>query len=182
MSNMKKALVITTGAIIGVFVLLVIIGTIIGSKPPAASPAANQQATAPAAPATHTAAPVTRTTPAAGPITVTRTTTRVVFKVWGTGTPSIMYGSDSDNLSPSGNLGPLGDGNALPWKATMPYRDGALYYMVNAQLEGGGDIRCSVGIRVTDYYSDGTHISRGKVVERGHAIGGYNICDAQANN
>jgi len=94
----------------------------------------------------------------------------------------ITYGSDSDNRSPQGGLGALGSGAALPWQGSMRYRSGALYYDVTAQLQGGGDIACKVRVRVTQFYSDGTHISKAKTVASGHASGGYNICDAQAEN
>lgn len=86
--------------------------------------------------------------------------TKVTFKVWGTA-PSgvdITYGSDSENL----------DGGGLPMKTTLEFEPNALYYSINAQLEGGGDIRCSVTI--------------GDQVEDGHARGDYNICSAQINN
>jgi hypothetical protein len=39
---------------------------------------------------------------------------------------------------------------------------------VNAQLQGSGDINCSVTV-------DGT-------TKKGHASGGYNICDAQLSS
>jgi len=94
----------------------------------------------------------------------------------------ITYGSDSDNRSPQGGLGALGSGTALPWQGSMRYRSDALYYDVTAQLDGGGDITCKVRIRVTQYYSDGTHISKAKTVASGKASGGFNICDAQAEN
>lgn len=187
---MKKAIAITFAAIGGALVVLLVIAGILsatGYKPPGARPAASPATSAPAgirtaAPETHTAAPAAHTTTAAPAITRTRTVVRVLFSVTGTGAPSITYGSDSDNLSPDGHLGPLGDGNALPWHASVPYDRNALYYDVSAQLEGSGDIRCTLSLKVTRYYSDGTHISRSKIVQRGHAAGGYNICDAQANS
>jgi hypothetical protein len=37
-------------------------------------------------------------------------------------------------------------------------------------------------LKVTRYWSDGTHLSRSKVIAHGHASGCYNICDAQFNN
>lgn len=86
--------------------------------------------------------------------------TKVTFKVWGTA-PSgvdITYGSDSENL----------DGSGLPMTKELKFEADALYYAINAQLQGGGDIRCSVTI--------------GDQVEDGHARGDYNICSAQINN
>jgi hypothetical protein len=56
---------------------------------------------------------------------MTRQTDTVVFKVWGSGQPSIQYGTDSSTSNP-GSLGPLGDGNALSWEASMTYDSGAL--------------------------------------------------------
>jgi hypothetical protein len=82
---------------------------------------------------------------------------KVVFKVWGSA-PSgldITYGSDSDNLQ----------GRGLPMTKTLTLKDDAMYYVVTAQLSGGGDIHCSVTV-------DGK-------TKTGHAAGGYNICSAQ---
>ncbi|WP_392750528.1 MmpS family transport accessory protein [Streptomyces sp. LN590] len=82
---------------------------------------------------------------------------KVVFKVWGSA-PSgvdITYGSDSDNLQ----------GRGLPMTKTLTLKDDALYYNVTAQLQGGGDVHCSVTV-------DGE-------TKTGHASGGYNICNAQ---
>lgn len=82
---------------------------------------------------------------------------KVVFKVWGKALSGvdITYGSDSDNL----------DGKGLPFKETMDLNQDAMYYNVYAQLNGGGEIWCSVTIN-------------GKT-QKGHARGDYNICDAQ---
>lgn len=84
---------------------------------------------------------------------------KAVFKVWGSA-PSgadITYGSDGENL----------DGSGLPMTKTLSVKDDALYYQISAQLQGGGDIQCSVTI-------DGK-------TKTGHARGGYNICSAQLN-
>jgi hypothetical protein len=89
----------------------------------------------------------------------------VVFKVWGTapsgalGPLSITYGSDSDTREGSFKNG--------EFTATLPLDGDAMYYMVTAQLQGSGDINCSVTI-------DGE-------TKKAHASGGYNICHAQAN-
>lgn len=85
--------------------------------------------------------------------------TEVVFKVWGkapSGT-SITYGSDSQNL----------EGKGLPMNATIKVKSDALYYHITAQLQGGGDIHCSVTL--------------GSETKEGQARGGYNICSAQIN-
>lgn len=90
---------------------------------------------------------------------------KVVFKVWGNapagslGPLDITYGSDSDTRK-----GAFKDGT---FEATLPLDDDALYFNVMAQLQGSGDINCSVTI-------DGH-------TEKAHAAGGYNICNAQAN-
>ncbi|MET9080782.1 hypothetical protein ABZX77_02615 [Streptomyces sp. NPDC004237] len=87
----------------------------------------------------------------------------VVFKVWGTapagalGGLDINYGSDSDTRK-----GVFKNGK---FEATLPLTKGAMYYTLNAQLQGSGDINCSVTV-------DGQ-------TKSGHASGGYNICDAQ---
>lgn len=63
---------------------------------------------------------------------MTRQTDTVVFKVSGSGYPSVQYGSDSDTNNPQGGYGPLDDGFALPWSASMTYDSTALYYAVSA--------------------------------------------------
>lgn len=87
----------------------------------------------------------------------------VVFKVWGTapagalGPLNITYGSDSDNRD-----GAFKDGE---FKAALPLDDDALYFNVTAQLQGSGDIHCSVTV--------------GGKTKKAHAAGDYNICSAQ---
>ncbi|UUU21705.1 hypothetical protein [Streptomyces sp. DSM 40750] len=89
----------------------------------------------------------------------------VTFKVWGTapagvlGPLDITYGSDSDTRQ-----GKFTDGK---FTATLPLDDDAMYFSVMAQLQGEGDINCSITV-------DGH-------TEKAHASGGYNICHAQAN-
>ncbi|MEU9978705.1 hypothetical protein [Streptomyces sp. NPDC051014] len=87
----------------------------------------------------------------------------VVFKVWGTapagalGGLDISYGSDSDTRK-----GTFENGR---FEAELPFVKGAMYYTLNAQLQGSGDINCSVTVA-------------GKT-KSAHASGGYNICDTQ---
>jgi hypothetical protein len=87
----------------------------------------------------------------------------VVFKVWGTapagalGPLNITYGSDSDNRD-----GAFKNGE---FEATLPLDDDALYFNVTAQLQGSGDIHCSVTV--------------GGKTKKAHAAGDYNICMAQ---
>ncbi|WP_240508749.1 hypothetical protein [Streptomyces ossamyceticus] len=89
----------------------------------------------------------------------------VTFKVWGTapdgvlGPLDITYGSDNDSRAGTWKNG--------KFTATLPLDDDALYYTVMAQLQGSGDINCSVTV-------DGH-------TEKAHASGDYNICHAQAN-
>lgn len=111
--------------------------------------------------------------------TMTRQVDLVVFKVTGSGYPSIQYGTDSNNNSPPGGYGPLGDGNALPWSASLTYDPSALYYYVSAQLEGYGDISDSVTEVITTYCSDGSHQTERFPLANGHASGGYNIAQAE---
>jgi hypothetical protein len=98
--------------------------------------------------------------------------TTVTFTVTGWGNPSITYGSDSDNRDGGGQLGEMGDGNALPWTRSVKFSGDAMYYSVSAQLEGSGDISCK--IVVTGPGDDPL------TVASGHASGSYNICSAQA--
>ncbi|MGV9247498.1 hypothetical protein [Streptomyces sp. NPDC003710] len=74
-------------------------------------------------------------------------------------TPVSPLGSDSDTRQ-----GHFKNGT---FEATLPVAKNALYFNVMGQLNGGGDINCSVTI-------DGK-------TKKGHASGGYNICDAQLN-
>ncbi|MFJ9567813.1 hypothetical protein ACIRQQ_48325 [Streptomyces fuscichromogenes] len=88
---------------------------------------------------------------------------KVVFKVWGTapagalGGLDITYGSDTDNRK-----GAFRNGK---FEATLSLKDDALYFNVSAQLQGSGDINCSVTVEGE--------------TKKGHASGGYNICSAQ---
>jgi hypothetical protein len=90
----------------------------------------------------------------------------VIFKVWGTapagalGPLDITYGSDSDNRD-----GTFENGE---FKATLPLDDDTLYYNVTAQLQGSGDIQCSVTV--------------GGKTKKAHAAGDYNICMAQLSS
>lgn len=83
----------------------------------------------------------------------------VTFKVWGKAPQGvdITYGNDSSNLQ----------GKKLPFEKTMKFDKDAMYYQVTAQLQGGGNVKCSVVI--------------GDKTKKGQARGGYNICSAQLN-
>lgn len=90
----------------------------------------------------------------------------VTFKVWGTapagdlGGLDISYGSDTDTRK--------GDFKNGSFSGSVPFKKDAMYFQVNAQLQGSGDIQCSVTV-------DGH-------TKSGHAQGGYNICSAQLSS
>lgn len=111
--------------------------------------------------------------------TMTKQTDTVVFRVHGSGYPSIQYGSDSIDDQATGRYGPLGDGNALPWSASLRYDPGALYYAVTAQLEGSGSITDSVTEVITTWCSDSTHKTESFPLAHGSASGGYAIATAE---
>jgi hypothetical protein len=85
---------------------------------------------------------------------------KALVKVWGSAPAGvdITYGSDGTNLQ----------GRGLPMEKTLTVDSDALYYQVTAQLQGGGNIHCSITI-------DGR-------TKSGQAQGGYNICSAQLNS
>jgi hypothetical protein len=118
--------------------------------------------------------------PAPAP-TMKKQTDTIVFRVSGSGRPSILHGSDSSDHQAPGGYGPLGDGSALPWKASMPYDSGALYYAVTAQLEGGGSITDSVTEVAETWCSDGARKAESFPLANGSASGGYSIARAQYN-
>lgn len=166
----------------GLFALVIIIGVI-------AAVAGSSKKSGPSVGGTTVAVPTEQPSAAstgstAPAVTVKRTVTRIVFRVRGDAPDGadITYGSDSDNRSPQGGLGFDGSGEALPFTASLKFHSSALYYDISAQLQGSGNISCQVLAKVTRYWSDGTHISRHKVLAHGHASGGFNICDAQAEN
>jgi hypothetical protein len=72
-----------------------------------------------------------------------------------------LAADENSYLAEVGDYGPLGDGNALPWSASMTYNPNALYYAVITQLEGYGDISDSVTEVVTTYCSNGIHKTSG---------------------
>ena len=111
--------------------------------------------------------------------TMTRQVDTIVFKVSGSGYPSVQYGSDSNSNDAPGGYGPLGNGVALPWSASLTYDPSALYYAVSAQLQGYGDISDSVTEVITTYCSDGSHKTESFPLASGHASGGYAIAQAE---
>jgi hypothetical protein len=111
--------------------------------------------------------------------TMTKQTDTVVFRVSGTSEPSIQYGTDSSTNNPSDDVGPLGDGNYLPWTAGVPYNAGALYYAVTAQLEGSGSIQDSVTEVVTTWCSGSKPKTESFPLANGNASGGYGIATAE---
>lgn len=92
---------------------------------------------------------------------------KVVFKVTGDGKADIIYGTDSDDRSGNEHTDSLGTPYTKPpWKESLKLRDNVSYYHLTAQLLGNGDITCKIVIG-------------GKTIDRGHAEGDYNICEAQ---
>jgi hypothetical protein len=162
--------------IIGLFVVIAIIAAAVGggssnksskdSSPSVqattSAPKTHKPAKQPAAEASKSSKPTTHK-PAAKPKPKPDV---VTFKVWGTapagalGPLDITYGSDSDNRK-----GTFSNG---AFTATLPLNDDAMYYDVTAQLQGSGDIQCSVTV--------------GGKTKKGHASGSYNICDAQLSS
>jgi hypothetical protein len=122
-------------------------------------------------------APTTAPTTPATPTMLSQTDT-VVFAVTGTGEPSVQYGNGATTNNPSGGAGPLGDGNYLPWQASMTYNAGAEYYAVTAQLEGSGNISDTVTEVITTRCSNGTH-TESFPLANGSASGGYGIAQAE---
>lgn len=161
--NVGKIVGLGCAGIIGLFIVIGIIGAIATSsgdssnegstsvKPTATAPKSEQPAAD-----SKTSAPAKSEAPKKKVVT---------FKVWGTapagalGPLDITYGSDSDTRK-----GAFKNGK---FEATLPLDEDAMYFNVMAQLQGSGDINCSVTV-------DGH-------TEKGHASGGYNICNAQAN-
>jgi hypothetical protein len=117
--------------------------------------------------------------PAPAAPTMTKQTDTIVFKVSGSGEPSIQYGSDSSTNNPSDGAGELGDGNYLPWTASMSYDGSALYYAVTAQLEGSGSIQDSVTEVVTTWCSGSNQKTESFPLASGQASGGYGIATAE---
>lgn len=76
----------------------------------------------------------------------------ITFTVTGTGQPSILYGTDTQNAAPpDGNLGPLRDGSALPWTASLPFSTGAQFYSLQALLQGAGQITATITVTAPGY-------------------------------
>jgi len=157
--------------IVGLVVVIGIIGAIIGggsnSKDSGSStdakPAASQKGQPAAADASESSPKADTGKKADTPKTDKKV---VTFKVWGTapagalGPLDITYGSDSDTRQ-----GHFKNGT---FEATLPLKKDAMYYNVSAQLQGSGDIHCSVTVN--------GH------TKKGHAAGSYNICDAQLSS
>lgn len=147
--------------LVGAALSIALIAAAASSLPPVKAPAAAAQVSNPA-----------NTQPAVAASSAPPAVVTVHFSVTGTGAPSITYGSDSDNRTPPGTAGPLGDGVPLPWHGHLRFDAAAQYYDISAQLEGSGNISCRIWITAPGYQT--------LTVARGHASGGYNICDAQA--
>jgi hypothetical protein len=121
---------------------------------------------APAAAVTHTASPAstvlaktktkTKAKPAAKSQVAAKASPRkpaaqtITYTVTGTAGTQVTYGPAGTELT-----------GAVPMKITGKLGDPA-YYSVTAQLQGGGEVACSIAVD-------------GKVISRGTATGGYNI-------
>lgn len=159
-SNVGKILGFGCLGFVAVIVLIGAIGAIASSSGNSSNSSSNKAAS-PTKTATAPAGKAGGHAKSAAPSKAAAKT--VVFKVWGTapagalGGLDIMYGSDSDTRK-----GTFKNGT---FEATLPLKKDALYYSLTAQLQGSGDVNCSVTV-------DGH-------TKKGHASGGYNICDAQ---
>ncbi|MGW0578591.1 hypothetical protein ACWD25_22080 [Streptomyces sp. NPDC002920] len=171
-TNVGKIIGLGCAGVIGLFVVIGIIGAVASSsddsKDTGASsvkPAATTSKSEEPAASTEPSKAAKSTPKAEAPKSEAPKKKVVTFKVWGTapagalGPLDITYGSDSDNRKGSFKNG--------KFEATLPLDEDAMYYTVMAQLQGSGDINCSITV-------DGH-------TEKGHASGGYNICNAQAN-
>jgi hypothetical protein len=146
---------------VGFFLILGIIGALLGDSGESSNSGASKVTSSSAATGDTAAAedadePTKKAEePAAAP--TKKAAPKVTFKVWGSAPAgaSITYGSDTENI----------EGRGVPMTKTLKLDDDALYYSLWAQLQGGGDIYCSITID-------------GKTKE-GHAKGGYNICRVQ---
>ena len=148
--------IIKITALAGIVTALGLAAAACGSSTAAQAPAAAAQA--PAAVAAQKTA------------TATHTTRVVIFKVTGAGSPSISYGSDRHH----NKLGIT----ALPFRAAMPYKKSAVYYYIDAQpTQQHRHITAVVSLKVTRYFSDGTHRSSVKVWDVGHAHGRHSLAD-----
>jgi hypothetical protein len=161
--SVGKAVGIGCLGIIGLFVVIAVIGAVAssgGSK--SSSSGTSSTATAQNSGGKAKAGGHAKT----GGSNADKAASTVVFKVWGTapagalGPADITYGSDSDNRQGHWKNG--------GFTTTLPFKSDAMYYAVNAQLQGSGNIHCSVTV-------DGK-------TKTGHASGGYNICSAQLSS
>jgi hypothetical protein len=169
-SNAGKIIGFGCLGLVGLFMLIAIVGAIAGSGSDNSSSGSTDVKPAASAPKEEQPAaddnPATEDKPTEEAKKDDKPKKAVVtFKVWGTapagalGPLDITYGSDSDTRK-----GKFENGK---FTATLPLNDDAMYYTVMAQLQGSGDINCSITV-------DGH-------TEKAHASGGYNICHAQAN-
>ncbi|MER6077580.1 hypothetical protein [Streptomyces sp. NPDC001833] len=147
--------------LIGLFVVIAAVGAAVGGSggvKAAATPSATKTGTA--------AAGRSSAEKADGDPKDDAAAETVVFKVWGSapagvlGGLDITYGSDTDTRK-----GTFKNGR---FEATLPLNKDALYVSVMAQLQGSGDITCSVTV--------------GGKTKNAHASGGYTICHSQLSS
>lgn len=127
--------------------IIAIIAATSGSGGPAV-PAAAVSSAAPATTARAAAAPAPAKTSAA-PVAL-----KLTYLVTGTPGASVTYGPEGSTFN-----------GKVPMRVTRKL-GGALYYDVQAQLNGGGSVTVEILIN-------------GKAISSGHASGGYNIASAE---
>jgi hypothetical protein len=89
---------------------------------------------------------------------------QVTYSCTGHGAVDITYGANGSNHSAS----------QLPFTHTDRLSAGAQYYVVSAQLQGGGSVSCTTAVQTDD------NLGYAQVVSNsGSADGGYNIASAQ---
>jgi hypothetical protein len=89
---------------------------------------------------------------------------QVTYRCTGHGGVDITYGANGSEHSAS----------SLPFKHTDPLMTGAQYYVVSAQLQGGGSVSCTTDVQTDDLLGYAQVVSNS-----GSADGGYNIATAE---
>jgi hypothetical protein len=121
--------------------------------------------------AAPSAPPTPAPSPTPPPATMLSQTETIVFSVTGTGDPDVTYGSDN-NQNDAGTV-------SLPWQGTIQLDPSALYYAVDAQLQGYGSIQDTVSESITTTCSNGAVKTESFPMANGSASGGYAIASAE---
>jgi hypothetical protein len=138
------------------FVLLIVI--VVAASPHSGSSGAPSAATSPssAPSSTAVAAPAAAAAPtaAAKPSPTKAATQTVTYSV--TGSPAdVTYGPAGSDYE-----------GTVPMTKTATLDSNASYYAIDAQLQGDGEVSCSIAVN-------------GKVIDHATAEGGYNIADCE---